>query len=102
MSFTNLVLNARRWLCVGVRAVAAAEYGPARDVLAQAPAEAKQPSPSAAELTQLAAVIKPSAKANQWQQIPWLTDVAEGRKLAKEEKRPLFLWTVFGEPLDEC
>ena len=102
MSFTNFVLNARRWLCVGVLAVAAGGYGPARDVLAQAPAEAKQPSPSAAELTQLAAVIKPSAKANQWQQIPWLTDVAEGRKLAKEEKRPLFLWTVFGEPLDEC
>ena len=102
MSFTNFVLNARRWLCVGVLAVAAGEYGPARDVLAQAPAEAKQPSPSAAELTQLAAVIKPSAKANQWQQIPWLTDVTEGRKLAKEEKRPLFLWTVFGEPLDEC
>ena len=102
MSFTNFVLNARRWLCVGVLAVAAGEYGPVRDVLAQAPSEAKQPSPSAAELTQLAAVIKPSAKANQWQQIPWLTDVAEGRRLAKDEKRPLFLWTVFGEPLDEC
>jgi hypothetical protein len=102
MLYTHFVLNARRWLCVGVLAVAAGEYGPARDVQAQAPAEAKQPSPSAAELTQLAGVIKPSAKANQWQQIPWLTDVAEGRKLAKEEKRPLFLWTVFGEPLDEC
>ncbi len=23
-------------------------------------------------------------------------------RLAREEKRPLFLWTVFGEPLDEC
>ena len=102
MSYTHFVLNARRWLCVGVLAVAAGVYGPARDVLGQAPAEAKQPSPSTAELTQLAAVIKPSAKANQWQQVPWLTDVAEGRKLAKEEKRPLFLWTVFGEPLDEC
>ena len=47
-------------------------------------------------------VIKPSAEANKWQQIPWLRDVTEGRRLAKEEKRPLFLWTVFGEPLDEC
>ena len=102
MSFTNFVLGTRRWLCVGVLVVAAGEHGPVPEVLAQAPAEAKQPAPSAAELTQLARVIKPSAKANQWQQIPWLTDVAEGRKLAKEEKRPLFLWTVFGEPLDEC
>jgi len=54
------------------------------------------------ELAKLAAVIKPSAAANKWQQIPWLTDVNDARKLAKEEKRPLFLWTVFGEPLDEC
>jgi hypothetical protein len=102
MSFTKFVVGARRLLYVGALAVAAGEHGPARDVLAQAPAEAKQPAPSAAELTRLATVIKPSAKANQWQQIPWLTDVTEGRKLAKEEKRPLFLWTVFGEPLDEC
>jgi len=53
-------------------------------------------------LANLVSIIKPSAVANKWQQIPWLGDVNEGRKLAKEEKRPLFLWTVFGEPLDEC
>ena len=64
--------------------------------------ESKKPLPTALELAKLAAVIKPSAAANKWQQIPWLTDVNEGRRLAKEEKRPLFLWTVFGEPLDEC
>src|SRR5262245_56165474 len=57
---------------------------------------------SPAELAKLATVIKPSAAANKWQQIPWLTDLSEARKLAAEEKRPLFLWTVFGEPLDEC
>ena len=102
MWFTNFVLGTRRWLYMGALVVATGAHGPARDVLAQAPAEAKQPSPSAAELTQLAKVIKPSAEANKWQQIPWLRDVTEGRRLAKEEKRPLFLWTVFGEPLDEC
>ena len=102
MSFTNFVLGTRRWLCVGVLVVAAGEHGRVPEVLAQAPAEAKQPAPSAAELTHLATVIQPSDKANKWQQIPWLMDVTEGRKLAKEEKRPLFLWTVFGEPLDEC
>ena len=102
ISQTNFVLGARRLLRVAVLVVAAGAHGPARDVLAQAPAEARQPSPSAAELTRLATVIKPSAEANKWQQIPWLRDVTEGRRLAKEEKRPLFLWTVFGEPLDEC
>jgi hypothetical protein len=102
MSLTKFVVGAPRLLYVGVIVVAAGAHGPARDVLAQTPAEAKQPPLSAAELTRIATVIKPSAEANKWQQIPWLRDVTEGRKLAKEEKRPLLLWTVFGEPLDEC
>jgi len=102
MSLTNFVLSSRRLLRVAVLVAAAGAHGPARDVLAQPPAEARQSSPSAAELTRLATVIMPSAEANKWQQIPWLRDVTEGRRLAREEKRPLFLWTVFGEPLDEC
>jgi len=102
MSLTHFVHRARLFLCGGIFAVVAGEYGPARQVLAQAPAEARKPSPSAAELTELATAIRPSAKANKWQQIPWLMDVNEGRRVAKEEKRLLFLWTVFGEPLDEC
>ena len=80
----------RRLLCVGTLMATAAS---------RAPAETKKPTPISADL---AAIIKPSAAANKWQQIPWLADVTEARKLAKEEKRPLFLWTVFGEPLDEC
>ena len=53
MSLTNFVLGARRLLRVAVLVVAAGAHGPARDVLAQPPAEARQPSPSAAELTRL-------------------------------------------------
>jgi len=94
MSLTNFMLGARLLLGVGLLVVAAGAHGQA--------AESKKPWPTSAELAKRAAVIKPSAAANRWQQIPWLTDVNEGRKLAKEEKRPLFLWTVFGEPLDEC
>ena len=94
MSLTNFILGARLLLGVGLLVVAAGARGQR--------AESKKPLPTAAELAKLAAVIKPAAAANKWQQIPWLTDVNEGRKLAKEEKRPLFLWTVFGEPLDEC
>jgi len=96
ISRTNFVFGARWVFCVAVLGITA------RHMQAQAPAEAKKSLPSPAELTKLATIIKPSAAANKWQQIPWLTDVNEGRKLAKEEKRPLFLWTVFGEPLDEC
>jgi len=99
MSRTSFVSGARRWLCVALLVI------PARHTQAQAPTETKKPLPSPAEvgdIADLAATIRPPASANKWQQIPWLGDVNEGRKLAREEKRPLFLWTVFGEPLDEC
>jgi hypothetical protein len=96
MSLSNFVSGVRWLLCVAVLAITA------RHAQAQAPAEGKKPPPSPAELTKLATVIKPSAAANKWQQVPWLTDLNEARKLATKEKRPLFLWTVFGEPLDEC
>ena len=90
------IMSLTRFLCVAVLVITA------RHLPAQAPAEAKEPVPSPAELTALATIIKPSAEANKWQQIPWLTDLSEARRVAAEEKRPLFLWTVFGEPLDEC
>jgi hypothetical protein len=91
---TNFILGIRLLLGVGLLVVAAGAPGQA--------VESGKPLPTSPELAKLAAVIKPSAAANKWQQIPWLTDVNDARKLAKEEKRPLFLWTVFGEPLDEC
>src|SRR5262245_29833813 len=96
MSQIDFVSGARGLLCVAVLVI------PARHLQAQTPPGAKKPLPSPAELADLAATIKPPPAANKWQQIPWLSDVNEGRKLAREEKRPLFLWTVFGEPLDEC
>jgi hypothetical protein len=96
MSLTDVVSGTRWLLCGAVLVITA------RPMQAEPPAEARKPLRSPAELTQLATVIKPPAAANKWQQIPWLGDVSEGRKLAKEEQRPLFLWTVFGEPLDEC
>jgi hypothetical protein len=96
MSLTHFTSGMRWLLCVAVLVITG------QHMQAQAPAEAKKPLPSPAELTKLATIIKPSAAANKWQQIPWLTDVSDAQKLAKEEKRPIFLWTVFGEPLDEC
>src|SRR5262245_44758275 len=96
MSRTNFNFGAGRLLCVAVLVI------PARHLPAQVSAGAKKSLPNPAELANFATTIRPPAAANKWQQIPWLGDVNEGRKLAREEKRPLFLWTVFGEPLDEC
>ena len=37
-----------------------------------------------------------------WQRIPWLLDLDEGIRLAKEEKRPLLIWTSGDDPLERC
>jgi hypothetical protein len=34
--------------------------------------------------------------------IPWLLDLDEGIRLAKEEKRPLLIWVSGDEPLERC
>jgi hypothetical protein len=34
--------------------------------------------------------------------IPWVMDVAEGFRLAREERRPLFLYVITGDPLGDC
>lgn len=37
-----------------------------------------------------------------WQQIPWLTDLREAVRQAKEEKRPLVLFVSGDDPLEKC
>src|SRR5262245_34098815 len=48
MSLTNFNLGGRLMISVGLLVVAAGGHGPARQVLAQAPAEIKQPLPTPA------------------------------------------------------
>ncbi|HMF17465.1 MAG TPA: hypothetical protein VKE98_09680 [Gemmataceae bacterium] len=69
---------------------------------AQTPAGTKNLPPTLEDLTKLAAVVKPTPGENKLLQIPWVLDVNEGRRLAKEEKRPILLCTIFGELLEEC
>jgi hypothetical protein len=37
-----------------------------------------------------------------WQQIPWLTDLAEAVRQAKAESRPLVLFVSGDDPLEKC
>jgi hypothetical protein len=37
-----------------------------------------------------------------YRQIPWLVDLNEGLRVARDEKRPLLLWTSGDDPLDRC
>ena len=53
-------------------------------------------------LMRRAAAIKPTPEELRWQQIPWVTDLAEGQRLAKAEGRPIFLWVTGDDPLESC
>jgi len=49
-----------------------------------------------------AAEIKPGPALLRWQLIPWVTDLDEGVRLARQERRPMFLWTTGDDPLGRC
>jgi len=68
-----------------------------------APCWAQAPTqPTLEELEKRAAILRPKPEEQKWLQIPWLVDLAEGMRLAKEENRPIFLWATTDEPLDRC
>jgi hypothetical protein len=57
----------------------------------------------AAALRQQADAIRASADdIFKLRKIPWVTDPAEGFRLAKEENRPVFLYVQAGDPLEDC
>jgi hypothetical protein len=95
----------RRLLPPAAVALTAALNGP--PVVAQPP---QPPAPFAAALQALerqAAPLRPTAADLRYQQIPWLTDPAEALRLARSERRPLFLWAAGGRdrdgiPLERC
>ena len=37
-----------------------------------------------------------------WQQVPWMTDLGEAVRQAKEVKRPLVLFVSGDDPLEKC
>jgi hypothetical protein len=57
--------------------------------------------PQENDLLQRAAVIKPRPEEVRWQKVPWVVDLVEGQRLAKAEKRPIFLWATVGT-LERC
>jgi hypothetical protein len=43
--------------------------------------------------------IRPAAEELQWREIPWQSDLREAVRIAKEQGKPIFLWTMNGNPL---
>ncbi len=58
--------------------------------------------PAGDEVPRRAAAIKPSEKELTWLGIPWVTDLMEAQRLARDEKRPIFLWATGDDPLERC
>ena len=54
------------------------------------------------ELRHQADTIRATAAETNYVKIPWVTDVFEGFRMAKEEKRPVFLYMITGDPLADC
>jgi hypothetical protein len=54
------------------------------------------------KLAEQAEAIEPAPEELRWQQIPWVTDLAEGQRLAQAERRPIFLWVTGDDPLERC
>ena len=60
-----------------------------------------------AALSRRAAAIRPAAEQRHFLEIPWRVDPDAALALAREERRPLFLWAAGGrdrdgEPLERC
>jgi len=45
------------------------------------------------------AYVRPKPEESKWLEIPWQTDLWEGRRLAMAEEKPIFLWAMNGNPL---
>ena len=54
------------------------------------------------ELRKKADAIRATAGELNYKKIPWVTDLFEGFRLAKKENRPIFLYLITGDPLDDC
>ena len=53
----------------------------------------------AASFRDLLAYVRPKAEESKWLEIPWQTDLWDGRRLAMAEGKPIFLWAMNGNPL---
>ena len=64
--------------------------------------DGSQPSKLEARVAKKAKELRPSAGRLKWQQIPWMTNLAAGLQVARQEGRPVLLWGSDDEPLERC
>ena len=54
------------------------------------------------DLRKKADAVRATPSEMSFKKIPWVTDLFEGFRLAKAENRPVFLYMITGDPLDDC
>lgn len=54
---------------------------------------------NAENFREFVAFVRPEADELRWRAIPWLTDLREATQRAAEQGKPIFLWTMNGNPL---
>ena len=64
----------------------------------RAPAAGEEPS----DLAKKADSVRATAAEMNFMKMPWVTDVGVAFRLAADETRPVFLYLVTGDPLDDC
>ena len=52
-----------------------------------------------ADLDAKVASVLPTAQEDRWLEIPWRTELMSARVEAREQGKPLFVWTMNGHPL---
>jgi hypothetical protein len=55
-----------------------------------------------AEVQRRAQQIRPAPHEKKWEQVPWLLDLNEAIRHARQEGRPLLLWGSDDDPLERC
>lgn len=55
--------------------------------------------PDRANFRELIRFIRPRTEELRWREIPWQTDPRAACRLASERGKPVFLWTMNGNPL---
>src|SRR5690348_2331400 len=54
---------------------------------------------SATQFAALHAAVAPSGAGERWAEIPWIADLTTARRKAAQERKPLLMWVMDGNPL---
>jgi hypothetical protein len=85
-----------------IRMDLAAGQSPGVDRRTMATAHEPGPARLSPEAAFIYKCVKMRPRALNWQQIPWLVDLPEAVRQAKDQNRPLLLWLSDDEPLERC